>query len=88
MDVANPFPYVLGRPPALGGSPRPLTRTPQRYASALRRPIFREFGYRNGAKRPSADDMYWVGFYKIYEQGCFAVIRWPPNPIGVSIAQE
>ena len=70
MDVANPFPYVLGRPPALGGIAAAAYKNT---LSDTHRPSDdRYFGNSDIVmvpKRPSADDMYWVGFYKIYEQG-------------------
>ena len=68
MDMANPFPYALGRPPALGG----IAAAAYQYTlSDTHRPSDdRYFGNSDIVmvpKRPSADEMYWVGFYKLYE---------------------
>ena len=68
MDVANPFPYAMDRPPALGGIAAAAYKNT--LSDRYRPSDDRYFGNADIVmvpKRPSADDIYWVGFYHIYE---------------------
>jgi hypothetical protein len=70
MDMANPFPYVLGRRPPLGG----VAAAGYNYtlSDAHRPSDDRYFGNADIVmvpKRPAMDDVFWAGFYRIYEPG-------------------
>ena len=70
MDMVNPFPYALGRRPAVGG----IAAAAYRYTlSDLYRPSDeRYFGTADIVmvpKRPALPGLYFVGFYRIYEPG-------------------
>jgi len=68
MDMMNPFPYALGRRPAVGG----IAAAAYRYTlSDTHRPSDdRYFGTVDVVmvpKKPSSPDIYYDGFYRIYE---------------------
>jgi hypothetical protein len=70
MDMTNPFPYVLGRRPPLGG----IAAAGYNYtlSDAHHPSDDRYFGNADVVmvpKRPALDDVFWVGFYRIYEPG-------------------
>jgi hypothetical protein len=70
MDMVNPFPYALGRRPAVGG----IAAAAYRYTiSDMYRPSDeRYFGTADVVmvpKRPALPEVYFDGFYKIYEPG-------------------
>ena len=70
MDMVNPFPYALGRRPAVGG----IAQAAYRYTlSDMYRPSDeRYFGTADVVmvpKRPALPEVYFDGFYKIYEPG-------------------
>jgi hypothetical protein len=70
MDMVNPFPYSLGRMPAVGG----IAAAAYRYTiSDMYRPSDeRYFGSADVVmvpKRPALPGVYFDGFYRIYEPG-------------------
>ena len=70
MDMVNPFPYALGRRPAVGG----IAAAAYRYTiSDVYRPSDeRYFGTADIVmvpKRPALPEVYFDGFYRIYEPG-------------------
>jgi len=70
MDMVNPFPYALGRRPAVGG----IAAAAYRYTiSDMYRPSDeRYFGTADVVmvpKRPALPGVYFDGFYRIYEPG-------------------
>ena len=70
MDMVNPFPYVLGRKPAVGG----IAAAAYRYTISDRyRPSDeRYFGSADVVmvpKRPALPEVFFDGFYRIYEPG-------------------
>jgi hypothetical protein len=70
MDMVNPFPYALGRRPAVGG----IAATAYRYTlSEMYRPSDeRYFGTADIVmvpKQPTLPEWYFDGYYRIYEQG-------------------
>ena len=70
MDMVNPFPYALGRKPATGG----IAATAYRYTLSDRyRPSDEKyFGTADIVmvpKRPALPEVYFDGFYRIYETG-------------------
>ncbi len=70
MDMVNPFPYALGRRPAIGG----IAATAYRYTlSDMYRPSDEKyFGTADIVmvpKRPALPEVYFDGFYRIYEPG-------------------
>lgn len=76
MDMVNPFPYALGRRPAIGG----IAATAYRYTlSDMYRPSDEKyFGTADIVmvpKRPALPEVYFDGFYRIYEPGLRAHFR-------------
>jgi hypothetical protein len=76
MDMVNPFPYALGRRPAIGG----IAAAAYRYTiSDMYRPSDeRYFGTADVVmvpKRPALPEVYFDGFYRIYEPGLHARFR-------------
>ena len=70
MDMTNPFPYAMGRCPPIGG----IAAAAYKYTlSDSHRPSDdKYFGTADIVmvpKHPAAHDIYYYGYYKIYEQG-------------------